>query len=265
MADAARGGARRHDGRARRHHRRHRQPGHRQDLGASLADLQWVTNGYLLALAVSLITAGKLGDRFGHKPDLPDRRRPASPLASGAIGLSRQHRRLIALRVLQGLFGALLQPAALGLLRAAFPGREAQHGHRRLGRAHRRVHRRPARSSAACWSSTSAGSRSSSSTCRSASSPWSWACCPARHTRGERAAPLRLPRHGPAVRRDVLPRLGPHQGPGRGAGATRTTLGFVAGVRRALRGLRRCWQSRARQPLIPLSLFRSGRSPSAWC
>src|SRR6478735_5277687 len=37
------------------------------DLGASLADLQWVTSGYLLALAVFLITAGKLGDLFGHK------------------------------------------------------------------------------------------------------------------------------------------------------------------------------------------------------
>src|SRR5581483_8582421 len=36
-------------------------------LGASLAAIQWVTNGYLLALAVSLITVGKIGDRFGHK------------------------------------------------------------------------------------------------------------------------------------------------------------------------------------------------------
>src|SRR5438046_10674063 len=36
-------------------------------LHASLAGIQWVSNAYLLALAVSLITAGKLGDRFGHK------------------------------------------------------------------------------------------------------------------------------------------------------------------------------------------------------
>jgi MFS family permease len=36
-------------------------------LHASLADIQWVTNGYLLALAVMLITVGKVGDRFGHK------------------------------------------------------------------------------------------------------------------------------------------------------------------------------------------------------
>src|SRR5215470_5735485 len=35
-------------------------------LHASLAGIQWVTNAYLLVLAVSLITIGKLGDRFGH-------------------------------------------------------------------------------------------------------------------------------------------------------------------------------------------------------
>ncbi len=37
------------------------------DLGASFADVQWITNGYFLALAVTLITAGKIGDRFGHR------------------------------------------------------------------------------------------------------------------------------------------------------------------------------------------------------
>ena len=42
-------------------------PAIQQDLKASLADVQWITNGYLLALAVALITAGKLGDRFGHR------------------------------------------------------------------------------------------------------------------------------------------------------------------------------------------------------
>ncbi|MEV5831933.1 MFS transporter, partial [Spirillospora sp. NPDC052242] len=34
-----------------------------RDLGASTADLQWVTNSYLLALAAAL----KLGDRFGRR------------------------------------------------------------------------------------------------------------------------------------------------------------------------------------------------------
>ncbi|PIM65978.1 MFS transporter, partial [Streptomyces sp. JV178] len=37
------------------------------DLKASFAEVQWITNAYFLALAVTLITAGKLGDRFGHR------------------------------------------------------------------------------------------------------------------------------------------------------------------------------------------------------
>src|SRR5438034_1868366 len=42
-------------------------PAIQSHLHASLAGIQWVTNAYLLALAVSLITIGKFGDRFGHK------------------------------------------------------------------------------------------------------------------------------------------------------------------------------------------------------
>lgn len=91
-----------------------------RDLGASLADLQWVTNGYLLAIAVTLITAGKVGDRFGHKPVFLIGA-VGFALSSGGIGLSQGIGALIALRVLQGIFGAMLQPTAIGLLRAAFP------------------------------------------------------------------------------------------------------------------------------------------------
>ncbi|MGJ6962388.1 MFS transporter [Streptosporangium sp. G11] len=91
-----------------------------RELNASLSDLQWVTSGYLLALAVFLITAGKLGDLFGHKR-LFVIGIAGFALTSLAIGLSDSITWLIAFRVLQGLFGALLQPAALALLRAAFP------------------------------------------------------------------------------------------------------------------------------------------------
>ncbi|KAF4410857.1 MULTISPECIES: MFS transporter [Streptomyces] len=90
------------------------------DLDASLADVQWITNGYLLALAVSLITAGKLGDRYGHRQTFLIGI-AGFALASGAIGLSESVPFVIGFRVLQGLFGALLMPAALGLLRATFP------------------------------------------------------------------------------------------------------------------------------------------------
>ena len=38
-----------------------------RDLGASLAQLQWVVNGYLLALASLVLVGGALGDRFGRR------------------------------------------------------------------------------------------------------------------------------------------------------------------------------------------------------
>ncbi|MFF2652002.1 MFS transporter [Streptomyces sp. NPDC058045] len=95
-------------------------PAIQKDLGASLAQVQWITNGYLLALAVALITAGKLGDRFGHRQTFLIGV-IGFAAASGAIGISGSVGLVIAFRVLQGLFGALLMPAALGLLRATFP------------------------------------------------------------------------------------------------------------------------------------------------
>ncbi|MFF2351038.1 MFS transporter [Kitasatospora sp. NPDC058115] len=95
-------------------------PAIQQDLHASLADVQWITNGYLLALAVSLITAGKLGDRFGHRQTFLIGI-AGFIVTSAAIGLSDSVTLIVLFRVLQGLCGALMQPAALGLLRITFP------------------------------------------------------------------------------------------------------------------------------------------------
>ncbi|MFF8937478.1 MFS transporter [Streptomyces paradoxus] len=95
-------------------------PAIQKDLGATFAEVQWITNGYFLALAVSLITAGKLGDRFGHRQTFLIGV-VGFAAASGAIGLSDSIAFVVVFRVLQGLFGALLMPAALGLLRATFP------------------------------------------------------------------------------------------------------------------------------------------------
>ncbi|WP_326723390.1 MULTISPECIES: MFS transporter [unclassified Streptomyces] len=95
-------------------------PAIQKDLGASFADVQWITNGYFLALAVTLITAGKLGDRFGHRQTFLIGV-VGFAAASGAIGFSSSIALVVTFRVLQGLFGALLMPAALGLLRATFP------------------------------------------------------------------------------------------------------------------------------------------------
>lgn len=90
------------------------------DLGATFADVQWITNAYFLALAVTLITAGKLGDRFGHRQTFLIGV-VGFAVASGVIGMSSSIAMVITFRVFQGLFGALLMPAALGLLRATFP------------------------------------------------------------------------------------------------------------------------------------------------
>lgn len=93
-------------------------------LGASLADIQWVTNGYLLALAVTLITIGKIGDRFGHKKVFLTGI-IGFAATSAAVGLSGSIAGSISLiitfRILQGVFGAMLQPTALALLRNTFP------------------------------------------------------------------------------------------------------------------------------------------------
>ncbi|ASO21814.1 EmrB/QacA subfamily drug resistance transporter [Actinoalloteichus hoggarensis] len=90
------------------------------DLGTTLAELQWVTHGYLLGLAVFLITSGKFGDRFGHR-----RVYFIGVIGFGAtslaIGLSQGIPALIGLRILQGAFGSAIIPSALGLLRLSFP------------------------------------------------------------------------------------------------------------------------------------------------
>ena len=38
-----------------------------EDLDATLAQLQWITNGYLLSLASLILLGGSLGDRFGRR------------------------------------------------------------------------------------------------------------------------------------------------------------------------------------------------------
>ncbi|MET9514382.1 MFS transporter [Streptomyces sp. NPDC002994] len=91
-----------------------------RDLNASTADLQWVTNSYLLALAAALILGGKLGDRFGRRTFYLVGV-AGFTLASVAIGLAGSIEGVIAFRAAQGFFGALLMPNTLGLLRAVFP------------------------------------------------------------------------------------------------------------------------------------------------
>ena len=92
-----------------------------RSLGASLSDLQWITNAYLLALAVALIPGGKLGDRFGRRLMFLIGV-GGFALSSAGVGLAGSVGGVVAMRTLQGLFGGILLPNTLALLRAAFPG-----------------------------------------------------------------------------------------------------------------------------------------------
>ncbi|MFE0024997.1 MFS transporter [Amycolatopsis sp. NPDC059021] len=91
-----------------------------KDTGASLSGLQWITTAYLLALALALFPAGRIADRYGRR----------AVFLTGVIGfgavsvlitMASTVAALIVLRALQGICGAMLQPAALALLRMAFP------------------------------------------------------------------------------------------------------------------------------------------------
>jgi len=90
-----------------------------EDLDASLAQLQWVSNAYLVSLAGLILIGGSLGDRFG-------RRRVfvagtvAFAAASAVCGLAPVPEVLIAARLAQGVGGALLVPGSLAMIQGAF-------------------------------------------------------------------------------------------------------------------------------------------------
>ncbi len=90
-----------------------------EELDASLTQLQWISNGYLLSLASLILLGGSLGDRLG-------RRRVFVvgtiwfAVASLLCGLASTPELLIAARVLQGVGGALLTPGSLAMIQGAF-------------------------------------------------------------------------------------------------------------------------------------------------
>jgi DHA2 family methylenomycin A resistance protein-like MFS transporter len=92
-----------------------------RDLGASVAGLQWVVDGYNLALATLLLTGGRIGDRSGHK------RVYLTGLAIFATGTALCASAptaawLVAFRVLQGVGAAIELPATLAILTHTFTG-----------------------------------------------------------------------------------------------------------------------------------------------
>jgi EmrB/QacA subfamily drug resistance transporter len=90
---------------------------------ARLEGLTYVNSGYLAVLAALLILAGALNDYYG-------RRRmfriglAGFGVASVACGLAPTMELLIAARLLQAAFGALLVPGSLSIITATFEGEE---------------------------------------------------------------------------------------------------------------------------------------------
>ncbi len=99
-------------------------PAIQEDLNASFTELQWVIDAYTLALAALVLTAGSLADRLG-------RRRVFAvglvifSVASLAAGLAPDPTFLNISRAVQGIGGAILFAVSLALVAQEFPaGRE---------------------------------------------------------------------------------------------------------------------------------------------
>jgi EmrB/QacA subfamily drug resistance transporter len=98
-------------------------PSIRHSLGMSLSQLEWIVAGYALTFAAFMLTGGKLADYVG-------RRRifmiglVVFTAASLSCGLASGGGFLIGSRVVQGLGGALMNPATLSIITATFAPRE---------------------------------------------------------------------------------------------------------------------------------------------
>ncbi|MQS14013.1 MFS transporter [Streptomyces kaniharaensis] len=94
-------------------------PSAQKDLGISDANRQWVITAYTLAFGGLLLLGGRLGDLFGRKRVFTIGLLGFA-LASALGGAAAGPAMLFGARALQGAFGALLAPSALGLLSTTF-------------------------------------------------------------------------------------------------------------------------------------------------
>ena len=98
-------------------------PSMQRSLHLKLADLEWVVAGYALTFAAFMLTGGKLADLFGRRL-LFMVGLVVFTGASLACGLAPNGGFLIGSRVVQGLGGALMNPATLSIITATFEPRE---------------------------------------------------------------------------------------------------------------------------------------------
>ncbi|MFI6683956.1 MFS transporter [Streptomyces sp. NPDC050485] len=98
-------------------------PSMADDFNASFTSLQWVIDGYALALAALLLASGSLADRFGHRRFYVYGL-GLFALASLVCGLAPTADVLIAARVVQGAGGAAMFATAPALLLTSYQGRD---------------------------------------------------------------------------------------------------------------------------------------------
>ena len=99
-------------------------PAIRADLGATLADAQWVSNGYMLFMASLILIGGAAGDRFGLRRVFGGGI-ALFVVASLLCALAPTPLFLILCRAVQGLGAAFMVPGSLALIAKAYP-REAR-------------------------------------------------------------------------------------------------------------------------------------------
>jgi EmrB/QacA subfamily drug resistance transporter len=95
----------------------------REYFGADFASVQWVLNGYVLALAALTLIGGALADHYG-KARMLIVGCLAFGLTSAACALAPSLDWLIACRVAQGIAAAILTPSSLALIGATYPKEE---------------------------------------------------------------------------------------------------------------------------------------------
>jgi EmrB/QacA subfamily drug resistance transporter len=94
-------------------------PSAQSDLGFSNDSRQWIVTAYALAFGSLLLLGGRIGDIFGRKWTFIGGLLGFS-VASAIGGAAGSFEVLVAARALQGIFGAMLAPSALGLLTTTF-------------------------------------------------------------------------------------------------------------------------------------------------
>jgi len=94
-------------------------PSAQHALGFPNSDRQWVVTAYALAFGSLLLVGGRLGDMFSRKRVFITGL-VGFAVASALGGAATSFGMLVAARTLQGVFGAILAPAALGTLVSTF-------------------------------------------------------------------------------------------------------------------------------------------------